>query len=254
MKDYDKTLVVGDVHCAPGQNLRRADWLGKYIADTKPARLIYIGDFATIDSLSAWDRDKRKKMENRRYAKDMDSCNEFLDRVAMYAGKAMPGDRRYLMGNHEYREDRYIEYHPELEGYVDINRQCGLESERGFAITPYKEYTKHKGIGFTHVPIQESGAPVSGKYATDRALQVCDQSVIFGHTHKLNYVAVHPHGRKHLKEALNVGCYFEHVDEYALGSVTSYWRGLVMLDHYKYGRFSYQTIPMGKLRREYGTK
>ena len=56
----DKTIVIGDEHVAPGQNLRRADWLGRFINDVKPNRVVHIGDFGTFDSLSAWDKDKRK--------------------------------------------------------------------------------------------------------------------------------------------------------------------------------------------------
>lgn len=270
----DKTLVVGDVHIGPNQNLRRADWLGRFIKDIEPDRIVFIGDLLTFDSLSAWDKDKRRKMEMRRYEKDIKAGEEFLERMEAEAGEKLPTEIILTEGNHEFREERYIDYNPELEGSLnykaslslcadrdDSGRQSANSREpsggnsrniRGWQTVPYREFFKYKGISFTHVPIMESGRPVQGKYATNRALDICDSSVVFGHTHKLDYASAHPHGRVHLKEALNVGCYFEHIDEYAKGSVTSYWRGLILLDHHKHGRFRFETYPIGQLRRMYG--
>jgi len=243
----DLTIVVGDTHIGPGQNLRRADWLGRYIKDIKPNRVVYIGDHNTFDSLSAWDKDKRKKMEGRRFQKDLDTLKKFTNKVNAAAGR-YEYESILTEGNHEYRVDRYIDYHPELDGQLEYVVRGGLE---GFKIIPYMSFYKHKGISFTHVPIMENGRPVSGKYATARSLDICAGSVVFGHTHKLDYRAVHKHGQAHLQEALNVGCYFEHVDEYALGSMTSYWRGLVTLEHYQHGRFKFDCTPMGMLKKEY---
>jgi predicted phosphodiesterase len=249
----DTTLVVGDVHVSPGQNLRRADWLGAFIKDIKPERIVYIGDLITFDSLSAWDKDKRKKMEGRRYSRDIETACEFLARVqVLYKGSLGLLPTILTEGNHEHREARYLDYHPEVD--FDYKQRLNLKDEYNINVYPYKEFYKYKGVGFTHVPITESGRPVTGKYPTTRALEICSHSVVFGHTHKLDYSSVHRHGQAHLQEALNVGCYFEHVDEYAQGSVTSYWRGLILLEHYKHGRFKFDTYPMGMLRREYGTK
>jgi predicted phosphodiesterase len=251
----DKTIVVGDVHVAPDQSLRRATWLGRLVHDIKPDRIVFIGDFGTFDSLSAWDRDKRKLMENRRYYKDIHSMRTFLSNYCI--GSNTPdlyGSVEHILteGNHEDRIRRYIDINPIMERQLDYADQIGIADT--WKIVPYKSYYTHKAVAFTHAPINEGGKPVSGKTATAKVLELCDTSVVFGHTHKLDYKAAHRHGKKHLQEVLNVGCFFEHVDEYALGSMTSYWRGIVVLNHYDKGRFGYETIPLGLLRREYDNK
>jgi predicted phosphodiesterase len=246
----DKTIVVGDEHVGPGQNLRRADWLARLIDDVKPDRVVHIGDMGTFDSLSGWDKDKRRKMEGRRYAKDISALSTYVSRLD--GGRYQKYQSILLEGNHEDRIARYLDYNPVMEGQLDYASQCGIADK--WKIIPFREYYKHYGVSFTHVPIMENGKPISGKLATSRALEICRDSVVFGHTHKLDYVACHRHGQTHLQEALNVGCYFEHVDEYAQGSVTSYWRGLVVLDHYSYGRFSFEAVPMGMLKREYNNE
>ena len=56
----DTTLVIGDAHVAPDQNLRRFKWANQYIKDVGPDRIVIIGDFVTLDCFSEWDKDKRR--------------------------------------------------------------------------------------------------------------------------------------------------------------------------------------------------
>lgn len=248
LESNDLTLVVGDVHCAPKQDLSRATLLGKAIKELKPNRVVYIGDFLNFDSLSAWDKDKRKKMEGRRYQLDIESGHEFLDRVDRELDDYVP-EWIFIEGNHEDRLWRYLDGQPLFDGAVDYRKDLGINHWKHI---PYKEHYLHKGVYFTHVPINEAGKPVTGASACARSLAIYQHSVIFGHTHKLASSSVHRHGASHLNQALNVGCYFDHIDDYALGSVTSYWRGLVLIDHYKTGRFNWSPISMGKLRQVFG--
>lgn len=247
----DRTLVVGDVHVAPGQNMRRAKWLGRHIEATRPSRVVFIGDFLSFDSLSAWDRDKRKNMEGRRYSKDVQSGAEFLGTMAreITADPKSEPEWIYVEGNHENRLARYLQTDPTFDGACNYIEDMGFRWNR---VVPYKESYVHRGVHFTHVPIMENGNPVSGKYVTQRALDVYGAPIVFGHTHKFNVAAVHRKGQAHLQMSVNVGCYFEHIDEYAQGSQTSYWRGLVELNHYKQCGFDINAIRMGHLKRMYG--
>lgn len=257
-RDRDLTLVVGDVHVGPGQNLRRADWLGWAIADVQPKRVVFIGDFLTFDSLSAWDKDKRKKMEGKRYKKDIDAGIQFLDRmytaIDTYAPKGFEMPEFILTeGNHEERLWRYLDYNPTFDAFVDYREDLGLPAY-GWKVVPYKQDYVYKGICFTHIPITASGRPIARKDICGAALDTYGTPIVFGHTHRLANAQLHRKGQAHLQEALNVGCYFEHVDDYAQGSMTNYWRGLVVLDHHKRGRFGYTTIPMGQLRKRYSER
>ncbi len=249
LKSNDSTLVIGDTHIAPDQDLRRAKWLGRLINEVKPNRVLFIGDFLTFDSLSDWDKNKRAKMEARRYQKDIDSGKEFLKLMYWEMDETPKGGFILCEGNHEHRLRRYLDIDPTFEGSIDYVEDLGIES---WKVIPYKEYYKYKGVHFTHVPINESGKPVGGKSACARSLELVDGNIVFGHTHKLSSSCVHRHGSKHLSQALNVGCYFEHIDDYALGSITSYWRGVVLIDHYETGSFDWQPIRLGRLKKIYG--
>lgn len=247
--DRDLTLAVGDVHVGPNQNLRRADWLGWAIKDIKPQRVVFIGDFLTFDALSAWDKNKRKKMEGRRYQADINAGREFLDR--MYA--EMRGfNTEFILteGNHEDRLWRYLDGDPTFEGAVDYVSDLGLD-KRNWRVVPYKHDFKYKGVCYTHIPISANGRAISRKDICSAALDTYGTPIVFGHTHRLANGQLHRKGTPYLQEALNIGCYFEHIDEYAQGSMTNYWRGLVAINHHKMNRFSYKTIPLSDLRRMY---
>lgn len=244
----DISLVVGDAHVDPSQlrrdGLRRFWWLLRLLEDKQDIkRLILMGDFLSMGSLSEWDKDKRRKMEGQRYLKDVEAGNKALNIL-----DGFDLERVYIMGNHEEWVERYVDKHPESEGLYDLARDLKLD-ERGYKVIPYKEDYKYKGMSFTHVPIQSNGKPVSD---TRKALGVYSNSVVFGHTHKLDLDCIHRKNSSSLQQGINCGCFFEHVDDYAKGSMTNYWRGVLLLDHYDYNRADIEQWSMGRLKRVYG--
>jgi predicted phosphodiesterase len=241
-----KILTIGDAHCAPGQDLRRFKALGKLIVDESPDVVVSIGDFLTLDSLSDWDKSKRGKMEGRRYKADISSGNRALDLIQLSTAPRYV----YLMGNHEYRLPRYLDYDPTMMGFADIENDLDLAA-RKWKVVDYKDDIKLSGISFTHIPINGMGRPIGNPHVAQKALALYSNSVVFGHTHTLDHAAEHRRGAPHLNQALAVGCFFEHIDEYAIGSKTDYWRGIVILDAYHNNRFDIRTISMSNLLRKY---
>lgn len=242
-----KILVIGDSHVEQGQNLSRFSALGNFISKNPIDAVVSIGDFATVESLSAWDKDKRKQMENRRYEKEISACNEALDRLNI----PKRVEKIYIEGNHEDRAKRFIDYHPELEGKISIRKDLDLDN-RGWLWVPYKSNHTINGVSFTHVPISGNGKPISGVDVCGKALKLYHNSVVFGHNHGLYHSMEHRQNAPHLNQALSVGCFFEHVAEYALGSKTDYWRGVVVLDIYHKNRFNFTCISLSTLKQQYG--
>jgi predicted phosphodiesterase len=256
-----KTLVVGDAHVDETQDLRRFVALGNYILEQRPDNIVLIGDFLSFNCFSQWDRDKRKKMEGLRRNAEIDSGNAALDFMlrptANYNKKRKKSKKNqyhpvlaYVEGNHEDREKRYLDYEPSLVGTIDYRKDLKLD-ERGFLFVPYRQYGYILGTGFTHVPMNKINKPIGGQRVLSTALQLHAHSVVFGHTHELKFDGEHRHGAAHYNQVLNVGCFFEHIDDYALGSKTDYWRGIITLDHYSYNRFDFSTTAMTNLLLKY---
>ena len=51
-------LVIGDPHCNPKASNDRFLWAGKMARDLKPTTIVCMGDFASMDSLSSYDKGK----------------------------------------------------------------------------------------------------------------------------------------------------------------------------------------------------
>lgn len=241
-----RILFIGDSHVDPEQDLRRFKALGKFLRTHSPDVVVSVGDFLTLDSLSNWDRDKRQKMENRRYEKEISAGNRALD----YLQPTLPPESYYIEGNHEDRLTRYLAHDPTFHGHVGIARDLHLK-DRGYKWVPYKEHVDVMGISFTHIPITGNGRPIGEPNVSRKALALYNNSVVFGHCHTLSHSAEHRTNAPHLNQALCGGCFFEHVDEYAVGSKTDYWRGIVILTCYHKNRFDISTCSMSNLLRKY---
>lgn len=247
-----RVVIIGDAHVDDEQSLARFKAAGKFIADKKPDYVVIIGDFLTLNCLSAWDRNKRLKMENRRYFKEIAAGNLALDylHAGMKVLKTKP-KLIYIKGNHENRLDRYLDTDPTFVGSVSIEADLKLK-ERGWTVVEYKDVYYVDGVAFTHIPVSSNGSSIGNPTVAQKALRLFSTSVVFGHTHTLDHAAEHRHGSKHLCQALSVGCFFEKVDEYAQGSKTDYWRGLVTLDIYHANRFDIETTSLSNVVKKYG--
>ena len=255
--------VLGDSHVEPDQCIKRFSALGNYLVEHQPNYLISIGDFLSLDSLSAWDADKRKTMEGVRYWNDVHSGNDALDLLeapiicynstrkkrhqSLYKPKKI-----FLKGNHEDRLDRYLEKNPVLDG-AEISLEYNLHlKKRGWEVVPYKQHYVIHDVAFTHIPISNNGNPIGGKYVCHKALDLYNYSIVFGHTHRLEIANKHRHGGEHLQQSLICGGFFDHVPPYMQGATTDSWRGMTVLTLSQDMRFDVQTVSMSELLSNYG--
>ena len=259
-----RTLVIGDCHVEADDDLRRFKALGLFIKDVQPENIIQIGDFISIDSLSAWDKNKRLKMEGRRFQVELDHARDAVDlimgpMVRENFRRAKINKKKYkprmiaLDGNHEDRFYRYLDSNPELVGVVDMDESLGW-SAYGWERVPYRQYANIDGVDFTHAPMNGMNQPLGGVYIAHRAALAHVRPVVFGHTHRFlmgSYTAHGEHARQ--VQTVNVGCFFEGIPDYAKGSIASldWWRGLIILDHYGDAKFDVSSYRMEQLLEDY---
>ena len=234
-------LAIGDSHVSANDNdLERFSTVSQHIRKTKPEVIVLMGDFLTLDCVSAWDKNKRLRMEGRRYAADIAAGNRglnilFNDMDALQKKQAKNKKKQYnpsiyyLQGNHEERLDRYLEVDPTFQGHVSVENDLNLKA-RGITWVPYRTYLDVDGVGFTHIPhsamgpIGSSGLQVS---VCKKALQYVDGDVVFGHTHKLE-VGHRTLTRGRQSMAINVGNMLsKQGEEYMQGKLSDWWSGVV---------------------------
>lgn len=104
--------------------------------------------------------------------------NQMLDQIDSWGAKK----KIYIEGNHEDRLQRFIsDKAPELYGLVNVPQMLRLE-ERGWTFIKYKDHTKIGKVFSTH----DTGS--AGRFATYRALEAFQHSVVHGHTHRICYI------------------------------------------------------------------
>lgn len=246
-------LVVGDSHAKPGVSNRRFDWLGRYIAATKPSVVVDIGDSYDMESLSSYDKGK-KSFEGRRYKKDIEAGQDAFNRVAHFAGKAAKRFKpRYirLCGNHEARCDRVSEENPEFTGII-TSKDCVYA---GWEAYDFLHPVVVNGVSFSHYFASgRMGAAISGEYQAGTIIRKKFKSCVMGHSHIFDYcIRTAVDGTR--IQGLVAGCYMDpkQYEDYAGPEANAmWWKGLVRLKNVADGAYALEQIPIETLEREYG--
>lgn len=170
-------IILPDVHMTdklPKDYLPVRDFIKSY----KPNKVIILGDFMDVASLSAWDYDKKRIMEGKRFMAEVALANEELDFLQSCV-KDKEDPIFYIEGNHEDRVNRYLDKNPEMEGMIEIPQQLKLK-ERGIQWFPYvnqdKKPLKVGDMYFIH-------GMYTNQYHANKHLQKLGCNVCYGHTH-----------------------------------------------------------------------
>lgn len=248
-------FVIPDLHVRPGDNQRRADWIGRAICETKPDTVVCLGDAADMESLCSYDKGT-KAFQGRSHRADIDSHLSFQDRLwgIVKAQKKRLPLRVILEGNHEHRIKRAINVQPELEGAISFE---DLELDRFYDIVvPYQGSTpgivELDGISYGHYLVSGvSGRPISGEHLAYSLLSKHHSSVVVGHNHTLDYcIRTRVDGRR--IQALCAGVCQEHVSEFAGESQKLWWNGVVVLKEVHDGGYDPEFISLEQLKKRYG--
>jgi hypothetical protein len=254
-----KILVIGDSHSDPEVPNDRYQWLGKMIVDERPDVVVDIGDFATMGSLSGYDKGTAKA-ENKRVIKDIDHAKEARVLLTTPIRNEQQRQRELkkaiwkprlvaLGGNHENRIVRYMNSNAELMGMY--SEDVSDASKLGWEFSPFGQEVKIEGVAFNHYftkPAASKG--YSGVNATRQMLIDHQHSLVQGHTHRLQYVHnCTPFGVHTM--SLMCGCYFDHKEDYAGNDNNSWWRGICILENVNNGYFDLRTVSYRTIKEMY---
>lgn len=140
----------------------------------RPHIIVLLGDFADCGPLSAH---ARSKIEPSDFAHDVREVRRQLARL-----ESMGADRLiYIMGNHEFRLDRYVaDRAPALFNVVNLNELFELDAH-GWEVCRYRKTFRLGKLNLTH----DTGS--AGMNAHRTAAQKHMGSTIIGHTHRFAY-------------------------------------------------------------------
>lgn len=168
----NRVIVIPDVHVPLHDRKAWATTL-KVISDTKPKRVVSIGDFGDFESVSLH---ARKSGTRRDFRTEKAAVRKAVRELQQAAGSA---ELDFLQGNHEERLERYlVERAPEMEGDEDLSPRSVLGLRDRDNWTPYRSGIHIGKVYYTH------DVGHAGKNSTQQTLDSVGQCVVTGHTHR----------------------------------------------------------------------
>lgn len=254
-----KHFVLPDVQFRPGDDSTFLTCIGKFLVDKKPEKVICLGDFADIPSLSSWDVGK-KSFEGRRYTADVEATkvameallqpiNDYNKRQRNNGKKQYAPEMFMLLGNHEDRINRAVENDAKLEGLLSI-KDLGYE-QHGWDVSPFLHVLVLDGVAYSH--FFTSG--VLGRPCTSAAAQLSKKhmSCIAGHQQGLQIATGNRADGTSLTSIIAGSCY-EHNEDYLGPQGNKHFRGCLMLydvGDQGEGSFNHIAIPLKYLKEKY---
>lgn len=248
-------LIIPNPHTHYQYNNKRAEYLGHYIAETKPDVVICLGDLGDMPSLSSYDKG-RKSFEGRTYVNDLGAVHDFNDRLwSIVKRRKRKLPRRVILHrNHEQRIERAVELQPELDGIISY-KDLGYEDYYD-DVVPYVGSTPGiidiDGIMYSHYLVSGvAGRPIAGEHHAHSLLSKKFTSCTVGHNHTLDFaVRTKPNGKKIY--GLVAGCYQDYIPGYAGTAGDLWWSGLVACRGVDDGRYDPEFISINSLKKAYG--
>ena len=178
-------LIIPDCHI-PYHNRSALRLVMKVAKFYRPEVVIILGDWVDFYQVSAHLKDP-SRME--RFEDEVKEGNKLLRQLESYSY----GERYYIMGNHEFRLDRYLMSNaPDLKPYINADILLALRRNH-WTVVPYKEHVKVGPLYVTHDIGQ------AGIHSTRQALRAYQDNVVIGHNHRLDYhVQGNAHGHPHV--------------------------------------------------------
>jgi hypothetical protein len=242
-------LVIPDSHAKPGASNRRYDWLGQLIKDIKPDVIINIGDHADMESLCSYDKGT-KGFEGRRYTRDIDAAIDASERLEAAGGAAYSNARKIMCtGNHEDRISRACNFQAELDGVISLD---DLQYEEFYdEVYPFRQSCSVDGVSYCHYFVSGiMGRPIGGVHLAHSMVTKNLTSCTQGHTHVFDHKLYTTQQGKTC-QGMSVGCYFEHREAYAGPANDMWWRGIVVKENVKAGRYDPRPISLSRIKKAY---
>jgi hypothetical protein len=254
--DKLKIMVLPDVQAKPGLDFSYLMRYGTYLVEKKPDVLVCIGDFADMESLSAYDKGK-KAFEVRRYRRDVEATHEamaaFLAPLQEFNERAERNGRKQYhprmvlcLGNHEERILRAINDDPKLDGVMSVDDL--KYKEFGWEVHDFLEVVIIEGVAFSHYFTSGvMGRPVSSARA---CLTKKHMSTVQGHKQGLE-IATDYRGDGAALTAVIAGSAYEHEEEYLGPQGNKHWRGFLMMHEVCDGSFDLMPVSLGYANQKY---
>ncbi len=252
-------LVVPDDHAHPEDNFRRFEWLGQYIIDKRPEVIIRLGDCWDMPSLSSYDKGK-KEFVFKSVKADLKAGHKaekliFGPMIEYNRIRAQWKKKQYhpliikILGNHEFRVQRLLEYEPRWEGTISMDSfKTKLPIKE--TVVDFMDFIIIDGVAYSHYFV--SGA-MGRPFATARTMLARRaMSTTMGHTHMFDtHTITRPTGEN--LRGLIAGSFHdpEHVSFAGVQVDQLWYNGLFHKHDVFMGDYDLEELSIARLQRMY---
>jgi hypothetical protein len=253
-------VVIPDTQAKAGVPTDHLSWIGKYIVDEfhdEPIKIIHLGDHADMPSLSSYDKGT-KRMEGRRYVEDITAANDawailnrpFVD-FNRNRGKTKHAgwrpERHILLGNHEDRIDRAVNFDAQLESILSTDQ---LDYARtGWEVSPFLEVLWLDGVAYSHYFYNPmTGKPLGGANVELR-LKTIGHTFTMGHQQTLMYGLRFVANKS--QHGLVAGACYLHNEDYKGPQGNAHWRGIIVKHEVREGSYDPMFVSLNYLCQRY---
>ena len=253
-------LVIPDDHAHPDDNFRRYEWLGNYIIEKQPEVIIKLGDSWDMASLCSYDKGKKSAVF-RNVEEDLEAGHEserilYKPMMDYNATRSRWKKKQYnptiikILGNHEYRVKRLLEYEPQWEGMIGMDsfhNRLGLKE----TVIDFLDFIVLDNVAYSHYFVSGTMArPFSSARAMlgKRAM-----SCTMGHNHGLDF-ALQPKPTGELIRGLIAGSFHdpEHASFAGPQVDNIWWNGIIHKHDVLNGNYDMEEIHVNRLGAMYG--
>jgi len=253
-------IVIPDSQVKPGVPIDYLWWIGQYIVDKFAGKdnikIIHLGDFADMASLSSYDKGK-KSMEGRRYKADIEAANaafavlndpliKYNQRRAASKHAQWWPERYMLLGNHEDRISRAAEDDAQLDGLLSLD---ALDYERlGWTVVPFLKPITLDGVTYAHYFYN----PMTGRSYNGTAanrLKTLGFSFTMGHQQTYDPSVRFVNGQ--MQRGLIAGACYLHDEDYKGPQGNDHWRGILVCHEVRNGAYNLMEVSLDFLCLRY---
>ncbi len=220
--EIQKTVLLPDIH-HPHYEDRTMEAVNQFIFDYDPDELVYMGDQMSLDCISFWNRNKPLLKEGQRLMTDYNMFDK--DVLEIHENITRQNIRRtFMIGNHEYRVQTYVERNPELQDFIDVVRHLNL-LERGYIVVPFNEIHKVGKLNVIH-------GYYWNMYHAKKTVDDFQGNVVYAHVHNPQmYVKTSPIDRKGYHMATSLPCLCNIKPDYKKNAPNFWVNGFGIVEH-----------------------
>jgi hypothetical protein len=219
-----RILGIGDAHDKPGRDKSRFTWIGRHAAETKPDKIVSIGDFLSLDSLARHPPPGSERDASRPpFFEELESGEEAL---ALIDRECPEIEKWHTHGNHEHRAWTAADNQPKLCGDMPT-RVDEVFARFRWTTLGYRRPLYIGGVLFFHVPCNVMGKEYGGKHAENTINNDSIFSTVWGHDHRYRVKTMYKIPDRRI-DLLNLGTALPYgvVEDYSVG-LTGWTYGIV---------------------------